>query len=403
MRYLISIFFGLLLALGSPTVSQAAVISGGQEFGPTNVTANNTDFFTLDTVKYTSVIVQVTSVGGGATISWQGSNDSTFATTVALMGSPSAGGAAVTSTTSIGHWVIAPTTRYIRVRTTAYTSGTITVRATATEKEASIATVSISGGSLSANQSTNVAQVAGTTVDTNSGNKSAGTQRVILATDQPNFTTPINGNIAQINGVTPLMGNGVTGTGSHRVTIASDNTAFTVNLGTGGTGATSIGKARDSAIGATDTGIAILGVRRDTPTAETPAAGDYVVPQISSLGETWIKDIGAGTTHHLISAATTNATSVKASAGTVNQIIVNNTNAAVRYLKLYNKASAPTVGTDTPVLTLAIPAGSVQHVTLGSRGLRLGTGIAYALTTGIAVADTGAVAASEHAVHISYE
>ena len=36
-------------------------------------------------------------------------------------------------------------------------------------------------------------------------------------------------NVAQINGVTPLMGNGVTGTGSQRVTIASDNTAFSVN------------------------------------------------------------------------------------------------------------------------------------------------------------------------------
>ena len=95
---------------------------------------------------------------------------------------------------------------------------------------------------LPANQSTNVAQVAGTTADTNSGVKSAGTLRVVLATDQPALTNkllvtpdsvalPANQsvNAAQINGVTPLMGNGVTGTGSPRVTIASDNTAFSVN------------------------------------------------------------------------------------------------------------------------------------------------------------------------------
>lgn len=77
----------------------------------------------------------------------------------------------------------------------------------------------------------------GTAIDTNSGNKSAGTQRMVLATDQPNLTTALNValaanqsvNVAQINGVTPLMGNGTTGTGSQRVTIASDNTAFTVN------------------------------------------------------------------------------------------------------------------------------------------------------------------------------
>src|SRR5438270_481585 len=37
---------------------------------------------------------------------------------------------------------------------------------------------------LPANQSVNVAQVAGTTTDTNSGTKSAGTVRVVIATDQ---------------------------------------------------------------------------------------------------------------------------------------------------------------------------------------------------------------------------
>lgn len=81
-----------------------------------------------------------------------------------------------------------------------------------------------------------------TAADSNSGNKSAATLRVVLATDQPQLTNkmlvtpdsvalPANQsvNISQINGVTPLMGNGTTGTGSQRVTIASDNTAFSVN------------------------------------------------------------------------------------------------------------------------------------------------------------------------------
>lgn len=44
--------------------------------------------------------------------------------------------------------------------------------------------------SLAGTQSVNQAQVAGTTVDTNSGNKSAGTQRIVLATDQPTMTNP---------------------------------------------------------------------------------------------------------------------------------------------------------------------------------------------------------------------
>jgi hypothetical protein len=92
---------------------------------------------------------------------------------------------------------------------------------------------------LPANQSVNLSQVAGTTTDTNSGVKSAGTMRVVLATDQPALTNkllvtpdsvalPANQsvNVSQINAVTPLMGNGVTGTGSPRVTLASDGTAI---------------------------------------------------------------------------------------------------------------------------------------------------------------------------------
>jgi hypothetical protein len=351
----------LLMALLLVPLASAATVRPDQPtvtYTMGSVAANNTDLIKVECLEARQLEVQLTGTWT-ATVSFQGSNDDT--TYSSIQAFPIGGGATVTSATAVGQWVIPVTAQWIRVRVTAYTSGTATGIAVARDRPTDIPTSQIS---LAANQSVNV---------------------------------------AQINGVTPLMGNGTTGTGSHRVTIASDNTAFTVNLGTGGTSGTSIGKARDSAIGATDTGVAILAVRRDVPTAETPAAGDYIVPQYSSLGEQWVKDIGAGTTHHLISAATTNATSVKASAGTVNHIVVSNVNAAVRYFKLYNKASAPTVGTDTPVLTLAIPPASVQSIVLGTRGLRLSTGIAYALTTGIAVADTGAVAASEHAVHISYE
>lgn len=54
-----------------------------------------------------------------------------------------------------------------------------------------LATGSNTIGALTANQTVNNAQVAGTAVDVNSGNKSAGTQRVILATDQPQLTNPL--------------------------------------------------------------------------------------------------------------------------------------------------------------------------------------------------------------------
>jgi hypothetical protein len=112
--------------------------------------------------------------------------------------------------------------------------------------------------------------------------------------------------------------------------------------------------------------------------------------------------VGAGTSHHLISAAGTNATSVKTSAGTINTISLSNNANAVRYLKLYNKASAPVVGTDTPVATILLPVGGSRDISGGPFGIRLATGIAYAITTGIAISDTGGIGADEVSVFIQY-
>jgi len=120
-------------------------------------------------------------------------------------------------------------------------------------------------------------------------------------------------------------------------------------------------------------------------------------------GGAWAR--GGLTPYKLNSAASTNATSVKASAGTLGAIIVTNINAAVRYLKFYNKASSPTVGTDTPVLVFAIPgntAGAGIAVPLPPHGFSFTTGIAFALTTGAADSDTGAVAANEQIVNLGY-
>jgi len=111
---------------------------------------------------------------------------------------------------------------------------------------------------------------------------------------------------------------------------------------------------------------------------------------------------GASTTNHLISAATTNATSVKTAAGVINDITLSNNAASPRYFKLYNKASAPTVGTDTPVRTVMIPANTTLELAFAPFGFRFSTGIAYAITAGIAVADTTAIGANEVAVGMSY-
>lgn len=270
-------------------------------------------------------------------------------------------------------------------------------------------------------------------------------------------------NVAQMNGVAVTMGNGASGTGVQRFTLASDSTGNIATIGTSvtpGTGATNLGKARDGASGANDTGVANLFIRRDTPTAVTPIAGDYEVPQISANGEQWVRlageladdaaftvattrvvpvgfiadetatdsvdegDAGAAritldrkqivanyahtaggaTPYKLNSAASTNATSVKASAGQIYSIMCTNTNAAVRYLKLYNKASAPTVGTDIPVQVYAIPGATTGGgFTLSFPvGMAFSSGIAFATTTGAADSDTGGVALNEVIVNLTW-
>ena len=97
----------------------------------------------------------------------------------------------------------------------------------------------------------------------------------------------------------------------------------------------------------------------------------------------------------LSSAATTNATLVKAGAGRMFLVIGRNNAAAIRYLKFYNKASAPTVGTDVPVLTIALDASARFEIDLNPYGQFFTTGIAFAITGAVADNDTTAIAAAD--------
>lgn len=110
--------------------------------------------------------------------------------------------------------------------------------------------------------------------------------------------------------------------------------------------------------------------------------------------------------YRLVSAATDNPTSVKSSAGYLGYIVVSNVNAAVRYLHVYDKASAPTLGTDTPVLSIPLPGGTTGGGAILAMpvGIEFTLGIALAITTTTgAVPATGAVAANEISVSLGYK
>lgn len=82
--------------------------------------------------------------------------------------------------------------------------------------------------------------------------------------------------------------------------------------------------------------------------------------------------------------------SVKATPGNLLSIRASNENAAVRYLQLHNKASAPTSG-ESAVVSFIIPAGTATApatITLGAdflgqNGLYFSTGIAVGISTAI--------------------
>lgn len=112
-------------------------------------------------------------------------------------------------------------------------------------------------------------------------------------------------------------------------------------------------------------------------------------------GTSWDRDRKAsGVSRVASSAASGNPAFAKASAGDLKNISGQN-GAAITYVHFYNKATAPTLGTDTPVISFAIPANANFNIRLPDRGLYFGTGIAYAFTTDIAtIPTTGAAAAA---------
>lgn len=99
------------------------------------------------------------------------------------------------------------------------------------------------------------------------------------------------------------------------------------------------------------------------------------------------------TAYSLTTTASTNGANIKNAAGGLYEVTVSNVTATPIFVKFYNKASAPTVGTDVPILTIAAAANSTVSLQFGATGKRFSTGISIAATGVITAADaTNAVA-----------
>lgn len=133
-------------------------------------------------------------------------------------------------------------------------------------------------------------------------------------------------------------------------------------------------------------------------TSSTSASPVPVSPRPNNTGA------NGTTAYKLISTASTNAKVVKASGGNLYSIVAIGLTSTVRYLKIYSKATAPTVGTDVPLMTIPVPANT-QGAGIAipfSMGVNFPLGIAIAITSGSADNDTGAVGAGDVIVNLTY-
>lgn len=253
---------------------------------------------------------------------------------------------------------------------------------------------------LPANQSVNVAQVAGTTTDTNSGTKSAGTIRVVLATDQPALTNkllvtadPITFASAQAVTQSGNWTGRVVGNTGATVDSAPAATAPTNVLQVGGTFSTTPTTLTNGQAGALELDAAqnlLVNLKTAIP-AGSNAIGT-VQPGNTANTTPWLyapateaTTANSALTSYLTSAASTNSTSVKGSAGNVYGISVVNTTSTLYYLRMYNSSSAPTCSSATGFVE-SIPA---PHNTGNGGGISRSWNVPQGYTTGIGFCITG--------------
>jgi hypothetical protein len=213
-----------------------------------------------------------------------------------------------------------------------------------------------------------------TTVDTNSGNKSASTPRFVIATDQPNLTTPLNINTAQVNGVTTSTGAGAVGTGSQRVSVGQDTTTIAGSApGTAGTPSTNV--------------VTVQGASSMTPVQTTSVVGTT----------------GGATASFLQPAASDNHATIKNGAGTLYGAVMFNNSVTINYLRYYN-AGTGFNGCNSATNLIAqfqvLPSGGAAiQVPVG---IAFSTGLSICVTSGYATTDTTNATASAMSITTLY-
>lgn len=126
-------------------------------------------------------------------------------------------------------------------------------------------------------------------------------------------------------------------------------------------------------------------------------ASQIAVGPVTTIGPT-------GFSHGTNTAAAVINTNVKASACNLNMVNLSNANATTKfYFKFFNKASAATLGTDTPVWTVTLMPGQTISLDVGPFSQRFSNGLTVAATAAYADLDSSTIAtAGDVSFNIGY-
>jgi hypothetical protein len=134
--------------------------------------------------------------------------------------------------------------------------------------------------------------------------------------------------------------------------------------------------------------------------------GSYATEPIPAAQATTAQPVtqATGSAYSLVTAATTNAAVIKSTSGNLHEVTISNPTATAAFVKFYSKTTAPTVGTDVPILTIPISAAGagtgLTTIAFGTLGKRF-SGLGIAVTGAVAATDTTATVVGIQ-VHATY-
>lgn len=105
--------------------------------------------------------------------------------------------------------------------------------------------------------------------------------------------------------------------------------------------------------------------------------------------------------YHLVSAATNNAHLVRGAAVSMTGFVLGNSNSAARYVKFYDKATAPVPGTDAPKMTILVPPAGVAIKSFDTP-LSFNVGLGISITAAMADNDNTSVGAGDVVAEVQF-